>query len=146
MKRAINPNQMSLFDDPQIPKPVSFSPGSLDYDLELRGLMSEALKKSPKSRYQVAAKMSELIGQEVSKSQLDAWTAESRESWRFPFVYGLAFEVALDSFCLTEFLARRRGVKIVAGDEIRQAEIGRLESIKEEISKKLKALKQSKMG
>lgn len=39
--------------------------------------------------------MSELTGDPISKDQLNAWTAESREKWRFPLEYLPAFEVAV---------------------------------------------------
>jgi len=93
----------------------------------------------------VASRMSELTGHEISKTMLDAWTAESREAWRFPFEYATAFEIACDTYCLTEFQARKRGCKVYAGDEVRQAEIGRLESQMGEMATKLKALKKSRI-
>ena len=89
--------------------------------------------------------MSELTGHDISKAMLDAWTAESREAWRFPLEYATAFEIGCDSYCLTEFLARKRGCKVYAGDEVRQAEIGRIESQMDELATKLKALKKARI-
>ncbi len=103
-------------------------PGSLDYGTELRHVLSQALKKTPKSRYEVAARMSELVGQEISKSTLDAWTAESKSNWRFPFEYAAAFEVACDmTTALQELLCRKRGSPLPIGDEALYAQLGRLD-------------------
>jgi len=145
MKKTIDPSQMSLFDSLQIPKAPDLTPGSLNYSAEFRHAVSEALKRSPRSRYEIAAQMSQLLGVEVSKAQLDSWSAESRSEWRFPAEYLAAFEAACGSFSLLELLARKRGFRLIQGDEVRQAEIGRLESLKGEICQKIKILKQTKI-
>ncbi len=146
MKKTIDSRQMSLFDGLHIPKAPDLSPGSLNYATELRHAISEALKRTAKDRFEVAAEMSRLLGIEISKSQLDSWSAESRTEWRFPVEYLAAFEAACGTFSILELLARKRGCRVIMGDECRQVEIGRLEAMKEEISKKLKMLKQTKVG
>lgn len=140
-----DPRQLTLDELFEIPRPVNPQPASLDHARELRHLLSDALKKTIKSRFEVASRMSELTGHDISKAMLDAWTAESREAWRFPFEYATAFEIACGTYCLTEFQARKRGCKVYAGDEVRQAEIGRIESQMEELSTKLKALKKARI-
>lgn len=144
-KTTHDSRQLTLDELFELPRPVEPIAASLDYSRELRHILSEALKKSNKTRFEVCARMSELTGHEISKSTLDSMTAESREGWRFPFEWAVAFEVACDTFCLTEFLARKRGCKVYAGDEVRQAEIGRLESQMEELSVKLKVLKKARI-
>ncbi|OGU18145.1 MAG: hypothetical protein A2076_06020 [Geobacteraceae bacterium GWC2_53_11] len=79
--------QLTLDELFEIPKPVEPIPASLDTGKEIRHLLSAALKETTKSRYEVCARMSELTGHEISISMLNAWTAESRESWRFPLEY-----------------------------------------------------------
>jgi len=61
----------------------------VNYDLgaQLRRWLSAAIKVSPLSRFMIAAKMSELIGREISKFQLDSWTAESKEGYHLPAEY-----------------------------------------------------------
>lgn len=142
MKRAtsISPGQMDLwFEIPQPPVPTG---GSLDYATELRHVLSDALAKCDKSRYQVAAEMSRLLGVEVTKAQLDAWTAESRAPWRFPFEYAAAFEVATGSYCLVELLTRKRGCKAYWGREAVMLELGRLERDEQELKRRKGKLKQ----
>lgn len=147
MKTACSdPRQLTLDELFEIPRPMNHQPASLDHAKELRHLLSEALKKTTKSRFEVASRMSELTGHDISKAMLDAWTAESREAWRFPFEFAAAFEVACDTYCLTEFQARKRGCKAYAGDAVRQAEIGRIESQIDELATKLKALKKMRIA
>lgn len=131
MMRARDTATLGLFDFPQTPAPAE---GSLDYATELRCVLSDALKKSPLSRYQIAAIMSELTGQDISKSMLDAWTAESKTPWRFPFEYAAAFEAACGSICLQELLGRKRGTRVLVGEDMLLAELGRVEKEKAELA------------
>ena len=68
----------------EVPIARSPIPGALDIGTQFRHLLSEQMKVSPLSRHQIAARMSELLGHDVTKHQLDSWTAESRDGWRFP--------------------------------------------------------------
>lgn len=131
---------MDLFE---VPTPRQPSPGALAVGPALRGVLSDMLKSSSLNRSEVASRMSELTGQEISKHQLDAWTAESREAWRFPLEFLPAAEVACQSHEITSWLAEIRGCKILVGKEAIDAEIGKLERIKEEASRRVKALKQA---
>lgn len=129
---------LDLFNIPRAP---ALTAGSLDYSVELAHVLAGALKKSPKSRYEIAARMSELIGHEITKSMLDAWTAESKPAWRFPFEYAAAFEVASESTALQELLGRKRGSRILEGDEALQAELGRLECEEQQVKQRRQAIR-----
>lgn len=102
MRRHKDSSTPDLFD---IPTPVPAVEGALNFAIELRCLIAQLLKASPASRYQIAARMSELLATEITKYMLDAWTAESREAWRFPLEYAVAFEVACETRALTDWLA-----------------------------------------
>ena len=117
-------------------------PGALDVGLAVRHLISDLLKASPRNRFEIAARMSELLGHEISKHQLDSWTAESREGWRFPLEYLPAFEVAVETHQITGWLAGLRGCRVLAGKEALDAEIGKLERQKEDAARKIRQLKQ----
>jgi hypothetical protein len=131
---------LDLFELPKAPLPIG---GSLNYALELRHVLSDALKKSPKSRYEIAARMSELTGEQITKETLDAWTAESKKQWRFPFEYAAAFEAAceIDSNPLQELLGRKRGTRILVGKESLYAELGHIAQLRAELNEKEKQLK-----
>lgn len=144
-KSSSDPRQMTLDEFYELARPSEPAASSLDYAKELRQVLSDTLKKSNKSRFEVCARMSELTGHDIGKSTLDAMTAESRDGWRFPFEWAVAFEIACDTYCLTEFLARKRGCRVYVGDAIRQAEIGRIESQIDELSAKLKAMKKMRI-
>lgn len=140
MKRHQDTVTLDLFE---VPVPTAPIPGALNFSHQLRRLLSDLLKTCPHSREIVAARMSELTGETVTKHQLDSWTAESREAWRFPLEYLPAFEVAVETTSLIAWVSSVRGGKILMGKEALDAEIGKLERLKEDAARKIKQLKQA---
>lgn len=138
-----HPKDSLTLDMFEVPVPRNPLPGALAVGPTLRCLVSDLLKASHSSRHQIAARMSELTGQEITKHQLDSWTAESREGWRFPLEYLPALEVALETHDITAWLASLRGCKVLVGKEAIDAEIGKMERMKEEAAKRIKQLKQA---
>lgn len=124
MTRTTSAGQLALwFEIPTEPEPAT---GSLDFATELRHTISDAIARSGKTRHEIAAEMSRLTGADITKSMLDAWTAESRAPWRFPFEYSAAFEVATGSYCLVDLLTRKRGCKAYYGREALEMELGKI--------------------
>ncbi len=138
MKRRTDTLTLDLFE---VPEPTAPMPGALNFGLVLRRLLSDLLKGCPYSREIVAARMSELTGEPISKHQLDSWTAESREGWRFPLEYLPAFEVAVETTGLIAWVSSVRGGRVLMGKEALDAEIGKLERLKEDAAKKIRQLK-----
>ncbi len=132
-----------FFDVPVAPAPTG---GSLDCANELRAELSAALKETPLSRYAVAARMSELTGHEISKSMLDSWTAESKLPWRFPFEFAAAFETVCGTTRLQALLGRKRGSRILVGEEVLLMELGRIEKTEVELASRKKALRERLKG
>jgi len=48
--------------------------------------MVQAIRNSGKDRYRIAGEVSHLIGRQVTKAMLDAWTAESKPQHDDPTV------------------------------------------------------------
>lgn len=117
------------------------SEGTLNVREHLRAAINEALKGCPLSRWEVAGKMSHLLGIEISKFMLDAWTAESKEGHRFPAEYLPAFcEVTGDRRPLS-ILASKAGLFALPGPDALRAEIQKLD----EQTKKLQREKQKRL-
>lgn len=136
LKQRIDINQTSLLDilkNYHEEKQVSRPAGSFDIDRQFRELISQALKNCPLSRWQVAARMSELTGHEITKAMLDSWTAESKEAHRFPAIYLPAFCEAVGDSEPLRMLGKLVGVFVLPGPEALRAEIHRIE---EEINRK----------
>ena len=64
---------------------------NLDIATAIRQAVSEAIRTSGRSRWQIAAAMSECLGREITKAQIDSFSAESKEGHRFPLEYVPAF-------------------------------------------------------
>jgi hypothetical protein len=105
-RSAADPRQLLLSGLFEYPKAPEENPGSLNFALELRGVLSNALKKCTPSRYEVAARMSELLGIEVTKYHS---TPGRRKALRLavPFEYAAAFEWRRDDGA-ADLLARKR--------------------------------------
>lgn len=129
----------------EVPMPAESLPGAMDFGLAVRRLMAEAIKNSPYNTAQIAARMAELTGHAITEHQLHAWTAPSREAWRAPLELVPAFEVAAETTALTAWLASVRGGRLLVGREALNAELGRLERMRDEAGRKIKQLK-SVMG
>ncbi len=122
------------------PAPVS-APGGLSCRTEIALVMSEALNGH--DRYDVAAQMSKLLGRDVSKHMLDAYTAESREGHIPPFDTAIAFDLATGSRALAELFAGKIGARMAVGKEAMDAKLGQLERMKEEMTRKIKQIKRA---
>ena len=136
LKKTLDTNQLSLFDllktyqeQNSIQKPV----GSFNIDRSFREAISAALKQCPLSRYQVAARMSELTDTDITKTMLDSWTAESKEQHRFPVIFLPAFCEAVGCTEPLKMLGTLIGVFVLPGPEALRAEIQRMD---EEIVRK----------
>jgi hypothetical protein len=130
----------------EIPAPPAPGGGSLNFDAQVCAALSDTLKNCPHDRYRVAADMSRLLAREVSKNMLDAYTAESRDAYNFPLNYVAAFEVATESFALTQLLAKLRGCRVLVGEDALLAELGRVKKAQEELAVRERALKERMRG
>lgn len=124
----IDPRQRSIFD--YIKESINKSPaipGDSNIHLQLKACLSEVLRRSRFSRYQVAARMGELLGVEISKTTLDTWTAESKENHRIPAEYIPAFCLAAESIDPLDLLARKARAFIFQDADALRAEIQRFD-------------------
>jgi hypothetical protein len=111
------------------------SPGSLAIIKELKAAMSDDLRYAsdeldkPLSRYQVAARMSDLLGEEITKTTLDNWTAMSHPH-EIPASHIPAFILATGGQRRTaEVISKHSGLFLLPGPEALRAEIQRHDEI-----------------
>jgi len=148
-----DPAQLSLFEaviEAIERDQVAPLTGAFNIDHQFRSAISEALKKSPKSRYHVAAEMSELVGVDITKTMLDSWTAERKEGHRFPAIFLPAFCKAAGSTEPLKLLAKSAGSFVLPGPEALRSEINRIEeeieNLKKERSKRRAFLGEMEKG
>lgn len=129
---------LDMFD---IPAPAPQTPGSMNYKREIAHAMSEALKKCPFDRYEVAARMSRSMGEEVTVHMLNAYTAESRDTHNISLERAIAFDAATEGYSLLKLHGDKRGCRILVGKEALLAELGEIGRLRQELSDQEKAIK-----
>jgi len=124
-----------------LPQPPASTEGSLECRKTIAGIMSESLKGHSLDRFQIAAEMSRLLGREISKHMLDAYTAESRTEHIPPLDTAMAFDIATGNFSLINFYASKLGARVSIGRDALHAELGKLEHLRQDASKRIRELK-----
>lgn len=102
------------------------TPGCFDISKSIRAIITDSLKHTSLSRHQVAARMSELLGREITKAQLDAFSAESKENHRFPLEYLPAFVEATGDRSLIRFIAEKCMGYYIENADALHLELGRI--------------------
>ncbi|KIO49626.1 hypothetical protein [Nitrosospira sp. NpAV] len=123
----------------EIPQPAPNAAGSLHCRVQIAHTMSEALIGY--DRYEVAGTMSRLLGRDISKHMLDAYTAESREDHIPPLDTAIAFDMATNDVRLLNLCASKLGARVALGKDALNAELGKLERLRDEAAKQIKQLK-----
>lgn len=123
------------------PRPAAELPGAFDYRALIAHLLADMFANSGLDRYAIAAHASRLAGKDVSKTMLDAYTSEAREEHNCPAWLIPALEAACSSRAYTEWLATQRGGRVLWGDETLHHDLSRLERIREEAERNIRAIK-----
>jgi len=116
-------------------------PGQLNLDVSIRELITEALKKTTLSRYQVAAIMSEDLGKEITKAMIDSWSAESKENNRFPLAYLNAFMKATGDKTILRLLCGTAGGYYIESEDALRLELGKIVEEKRKLNGKEKLIR-----
>jgi hypothetical protein len=97
-------------------------------DREIAATVALMLKEDPRpSRFPIAAAMSELLDEEVTKAMLDKYASESSEAHAISFARMLALTQVTERYDLLNRLTRRIGAALLVGPEILTAEIGQID-------------------
>lgn len=129
-KPRASANQFAFtFDAPQ---PATLPAALAGMDARVARTVAEILKHDDRDRTVIAAEMSVLMAEEVSKAMLDAYASPARDGHNISFARMLALIAATNRFDLLDRELRPIGAAVLVGDEIYTAEIGQIES---EISK-----------
>lgn len=138
-----HPEQFDFFCDAVFP--VRTAATQIDlvrFRLKLKRAMAQAIRECPHSRAVVAARMAHYLGlPNLTKSTLDAYTAESKEGYDITLVRFKAFVHATGAVWLWDMIVSEDGLTLLQGDEARLAEIARLQQEQRELAAKLKAMR-----
>ncbi|TAN59831.1 hypothetical protein EPN18_09760 [bacterium] len=139
----VDPKQMSLLELLTVNEQAQ-SPGAFDVETRLKEEASLALRMCRLSRYEVAAKMSEMLGREVTKSMLDNRTAESKEDQMWPAAWLAPFAVVTGHNEQIKLINKLARLPIADSEKLLDMEINRKQQLLEEEQKELDDLKHLK--
>lgn len=142
MRHGKDDKTLDLFE---VPQPVLAVPGLGNYSVQISELVGEILKAANIDRYEIAARMSRLSGDDVSKAMLDAWASPARTDHNIPFYRVALLEEVCASHLLTNWLVNVRGGRVAYGRDALLAELGRLERTRDEAARHARELKR-RMG
>lgn len=137
------PDQFDLFEEAVFPVRMPVTTIDIDrFRSRIKRAMARAIRECNLDRATIAARMAKYLGQEsLSKSTLDAYTAESKSSHDISLVRFRAFVRATDAAWLWDEIVSEDGLTLLQGDEARLAEIARLQQDQKAIGQKLKSLR-----
>lgn len=93
------------------------------------------------SREVIAAKMTEVLAEPVSRAMLDAYSSPARTDHKVPMARALALLLVTDRQDLLGPILGEIGAALLIGDEVKTARIGHLEQMKKRIEAEMKALR-----
>ena len=86
------------------------------------------LKEDPRSRYEVAAGVSALLADDVSKAMIDAYSAEAKDGHNVSFARFLALIAETQRYDVLDALCHRIGCSVLVGEEVLTAELGHIQA------------------
>jgi hypothetical protein len=123
------------------PKPARGAGALAGFEREVCNLVGTILASDPRSRYEIAAAMSEVLGEDITKTMLDAWASGAREDHRVAFTRLCALVLVTDRQDLLRPVMAKLGVSLLIGAEVENARIGHLDLIIERAQREKREIK-----
>lgn len=138
MVKARATNQLAFAFE--APRPATHAAALAGMDARVARTVGEALNSDSRDRAVIAAEMSVLLDDEVSKAMLDAWSAPGKGLHNISFSRMLALIAVTNRFDLLDRELREIGAAVLVGDEIHTARLGHLKSKIAELQAELRAV------
>lgn len=123
------------------PKPARGVGALAGFEREVASLVGTILASDSRSRYEIAALMSEILDEDITKTMLDAWSSGAREDHRVAFSRLAALVVVTDRQDLLRPIMSKLGVSLLIGAEVETARIGQLEQMIERARREVREIK-----
>jgi len=116
---------------------VNTAPASLAaLERQISVAVSDILHAEERSRTVIAAEMSDLLDDEVSRAMLDAYASQAREGHKVPMSRFFALVAITNRHDVLDRLVRHIGGAVLVGEQIKTARLGdidrRIEQLKRE--------------
>lgn len=104
------------------------------------GVILNSAHMAGRTREVIAAEMSALLGEKVSRKMLDAYSSPAREDHKVPFSRLLALIIVTNRQDMLDPLLREGGMGVLVGEEVSTARIGHLMRVRAEADAELRKL------
>jgi len=124
----------------EAPRPATHAAALAGMDARIARTVGEALNSDARPREVIAAEMSVLLEDSVTKAMLDAYSAPGKGYHNISFARMLALIAVTNRFDLLDRELREIGAAVLVGEEIHTARLGHLKSKIAELSAELRAV------
>ena len=138
-KAKPHPGQLGF--DFSAPAPASGVGELAGLERQINRMVGTMLNSDPRTRREIAAKMSDLLDDDVSACMLDAYSSPARSDHKVPFSRLCALAVVTNRQDLLDPIMRKIGAALLVGDEVRTARLGQIEALMSELQQERRALK-----
>jgi hypothetical protein len=129
------------FDRDETPLPGAFNDSEL-----VRGVLMLAIKRSGKSRAQLADEITHLTGRELTEISLNKYTAPSRSDYRWPAELDRAFCYATGDDTLLRCRVELAGYLVITKEEAKLLDLGRQYLVRKRSAETIDMLERSLQG
>ncbi len=123
---ALDASQLGFTFDP--PSRPAREAGLAGLGRRVSAAVGHAVKGDERAREEIAAAMSVLLDEHVTRSMIDSWSAESKDQNPIGFARFMALITVTNRFDLLDALVREAGVAVLVGDELLLARLGDVRS------------------
>jgi len=124
-KAKPHPDQMGFAFE--APKPAIGEAALAGVEQRICRMVGTILNGDSRPREVIAAEMSVLLGEDVSRAMLDAYSSPARNEHKVPLSRLLALIAATNRHDLLDPIMREIGASLLIGDEIHTARLGHIE-------------------
>jgi hypothetical protein len=137
-KAKAHPNQLPF--DFVAPAPAKGVAELAGLERQINALVGTVLASDGRPREVIAAEMSVLLDDTVSKAMLDAYSSPARPDHKVPASRLLALLVVTDRQDLLDPIMRKIGAALLVGEEVKTARMGHLQQMIRQAQAEMRAL------
>ncbi|HXD03085.1 MAG TPA: hypothetical protein VN627_07230 [Novosphingobium sp.] len=138
-KAKAHPNQLAL--DLSVPRPATGVAALAGLEARICSTVGVLLASDGRPREIIAAEMSVLLDETVSRAMLDAYSSPARIDHRVPMNRFWALVAVTGRLDLLDPLVREIGGAVLIGDEVKTARLGQLQQIMARAQAEMRQLK-----
>lgn len=140
-KAKAHPGQLGFAFDP--PPPATGEACLAGLEQRINSMVGTMLNSDGRSRREIAAAMSDLLSESISKEMLDAYASPAREQHKVPASRLFALVAVTGRHDLLDQRLREIGAALLVGEEVHTARLGHLKQQMRELQAELRRLEGS---